>query len=319
MNKIYMIESNKKNMNIYLSGGGTKCAFQIGFLSNIIKNDLFINNINISNIYCVSFGSFVGIYYLFNKLELLKNIMINDSSLLMRKIFDLWGTYNFFSSIPIIGKIFIIISDTIWIIKSIAKKGFYDITFAYNALKKLFESITPEIKSKLSKFNCMVFNITKNKLQIINGSNPKIIEYIVASISCWGIFAPIKIIQPDGSIDEFMDAGIIQVHPYSNLTKRILSDKKSIKLLLMTNTLECIKKANLHNTSNLIEYLIAIISFLIDRNDYRIIRNIKQNKYSYLIEYMPKVTKSNDTNSERIRQTFDDGIQYSKIFLDKLF
>jgi predicted acylesterase/phospholipase RssA len=282
-----------------------------------------MNNYNIKNIYCISFGSLIGFFYVNGKLNELQKLLLNSNNDTIKKVFDLWGFYSYFSKIPIFGKILTKISDLIWIIKGLYMKGLYNSNFGNTILDDLIKNINYSdniTRNNLSKFNCFVFNITKNKIEMINGLHPQIKEYIIASICCWGLFPPIKIMQPDGTYNEYLDAGFIQVHPFQNLITKNNTKyhkKKYLSLLIMTNTINNMKNTNMRISTNLIEYLINIISYLIDRNDSELIYNIKH-KNSHVIQYLPKVSKANEFDKVKIQNMIDDGFIHADQFLNKI-
>lgn len=322
--------SNKTKINIFLSGGGTKCSFQVGFLEKICSSQQFNKQYSFGSFYCISFGSLVGLFHILGKSDVLKTLLINSNERTIKRVCEMWGIHHILSKIPLLGPILVKIINLIWLIKGIFSRGMYKSDFGNTILNTLFQNINkndPITIKKLEQFNCFVFNITKNRIERINGTNPQIQQYIQASICCWGLFPPIKIKQPDGSINEFLDAGFIQVHPYFNLLKHTYKKSqykkkyKQMSLLLMTNTLDNMYKTHLDGTQNLIEYLIAIISYLMDRSDAELIRSElirtrTQNKH--IIQYLPRVTYPNEFDPIKINQMINDGMEHATIFLNKL-
>lgn len=313
--------TKRKKINLFLSGGGTKCSFQVGFLERLVMTHQFRQRYTVGSIYCVSFGSLVGLFYVLDKLDRLKKLLLASNERTIEKVFDLWGLYHVIRKIPILGALL----DLIWLIKGIFMKGLYRSSFGNAILDELFKDIDrtdPVTIKKLSRFNCFVFNITKNCVERINGMNPRIREYIVASICCWGLFPPISIEQEDGTVNEFLDAGFIQVHPHLNLVKststksQFRKRKKQISLLLMTNTIQNMHKTHLGGTRNLIEYLISIISYLIDRSDRDLVQRITRGgKNMHVIEYLPRVTYPNEFDSVKIDQMMKDGDERAIAYL----
>jgi len=205
-------------------------------------------------------------------------------------------------------------------------KGMYNSNFNAYLLDDLFSNINfndNTIKTKLARYNCFVYNITKNKIEIINGLNPKISEYIYASCCCWGLLPPVKIIQSDGQTNEFMDCGFIQVHPFENLLNLSKSqkrkNKKIIKLLLTTNTIHNMKNVGLSEKhDNLITYLTDIISYLIDKNDYKIMDKMTRKKNAHIIQYLPRVSRPNDFDPVQTKLMISDGKIYANNFINNI-
>src|SRR5947209_8698222 len=121
---IYIIM--KSIIKIFLQGGGTKCAYQVSFLNNILKNENFLKKYDIGEIYGTSFGAIVGYFLCIKQLDVLHDFFLNLDERSLKPWFDLWGSRDYLVKIPLIGKIIGKITDIIWIIISINKKGFFN-------------------------------------------------------------------------------------------------------------------------------------------------------------------------------------------------
>lgn len=177
-----------------LSGGGTRCAYQMSFLEHLTKNKYFKNKFYIDKIYGTSFGAFVGFYILLNKLDIIKEFFsnIDEDSLEPCYQLNLFGLYKVINKIPLVNYLFKFLNNIIWLLVSIKKKGFYKTDYGEKYLNKL--NLNNFDYNLLDKFECCVYNITKNKIQFIKGSHPLIKEYIIASSALWLVFPP-KIIK----------------------------------------------------------------------------------------------------------------------------
>ena len=303
----------KKPIDIYLSGGGIKCAYQITLLEKLINDKWFCDHFTIRNIYCVSFGCFVGYALIMDNLQLLKKLFLAFDDNTLTKTFQLWGIH-----IPIIGKIINFISKIIWILYGFFNKGYYTSTIGYKLIKALTNKSN---ESNIPKLNCYVFNVSKNKLELINGMDKYFPDYVIASCSCWGLFKPIFI---NGS--EYIDGGIIQVHPFVNLEQGGFgfgfgsgssletspgfgsspNPTQPIRLLLSTTNLDNLNNIKLDTGTNILEYMSNLISFLIDKNMFQISR-LWYGPNNIIVNYDPPIKLPHIINNDKIKQMFADG------------
>jgi len=282
-------------LRIVLSGGGTKCAYQLTLLNNLLNNKLFNEKYKIDKIYGTSFGALVGFFLCIEQPEILKKFFLNINKKSLCPWFDLWGYDDYLQKIPIIGNwinnIIKSIIDSIWILISIQKKSLFQPINGFQLLNSI--TINNIQKNKLNKFYCCVYNITQQKYQYINGNHPLIKDYIIASSSIWLIFAPIKIrqlklecicdhncncfinkiIHPDyfcncnkeeHQFNEFIDGGLTKLIPmeYDDVFD-------GLYYVIITKDINEIvnKKFHFNNTgNNLFEYLDKLITFLISNN-----------------------------------------------------
>lgn len=332
----------KKSINIYLSGGGIKCAYQISFLNYLINNKEFNDKYVINNIYCVSFGGFVGYAYVNGTLDILQSIFLkfSNKSDILKKTFELWGI-KYISMIPIIGKIICFLFDMIWLLKGIKEKGFYKFDIGYSMIKDLTSK-----NNKLDAFNCYVYNITKNKLECINGSHPLLHQYMIASCCYWGLFKPVfiqmlcnecectsacyNICKINNNIycqcsyhqyNEFIDAGIEQIHPFVNLLPSDLlcqsKDKQDdhIHLLLATENLKN-NTVKVHTGNNIIEYLVNLINHNINKASLYMSKSWNKNN-NIIINYQPPVNNPVDIDPIKINQMINDGSRMASEYLNQ--
>ena len=294
----------KKQIDLYLSGGGIKCAYQIALLETLINNKFFNDNYKIRNIHCVSFGCFVGYAFVNKKLNVLKELFLNFNQNTLKKNFALWGI-----NLPLIGRIINFVSNIIWIFYSFMRRGFYSNKIGYDILNKIENT---QIKNnKLNKLICYAFNMETSKLEQIYGNNNKIKDYIIASCSCWGLFEP-KIINNM----EYIDGGLEQLHPFVNLDDDN-NDKKIIKILLSTVDLKTLNNVKINKSNNIIEYFIGLINYLIDTKMYKM--SLDWNKPNHIIvNYTPPIETPHTIDNIKIIQMFKDGIALGNNLLLKL-
>lgn len=302
-------------MNILLSGGGVKCAFQLGILKSI-PND------KINSIYGVSFGCIVGYCKLLDQSEILIDFFNNlanigiTRSLSYGKLLD-----DIVKKIPIINNL----ADIIWILYSIFNNGFYDPDQGYDLLKKLDSHAFD--KNHVHKLKCTVFNITMNKIEIINGDHPLIHKYLISACAHWALYKPQTIrrlttecvcddnckcnkgeefcncLNDDHKNNVFVDAGFDQIYPTIDL-------KNEKKLILVTG--KGIKKLTVGK--NMIEYLLNVISYQIDKQSSLLLES-ESNENTLIITYSPPIEKPDDINTDKIKQMLNDGEQ---IYINKI-
>lgn len=326
-------------IKIILQGGGTRCAYQMAFLNKALDKLQ-----NVDAIYGTSFGALVGYFYCIRRLDLLYKFFtsLNKNSLVPH--FNLYGYDKYLTKIPLIGHFFDLIINIIWLLQSIHNKSLYNQSLSINSLLNI--KLTEEQQLALNKFYCCVYNITRQKIEYINGSHPLILEYIAASSSLWIIFEP-KLIQQlkseclcDESCDceksinsnsqdlctcdthkfnEFMDGGLLKSIPFD-----YDEDYDGKYLILTTKNIHNIKnKKFLFNQSgkHLFEYLDNIITFLMEYQQYLDIEHVNKDWYKkeniILINYEPITNDPTIIEQQIIKQYIQDGEKMAELFLPK--
>ena len=337
-----------KQLKIILQGGGTRCAYQMAFLNKIIHSDTFKNNFNIDSVYGTSFGALVGYFYCIGKLNILNDFFLSINEDSLKPHFDFWGYGSYLKRIPLVGNFFRTTMDVVWLLKSVMHKSLYDQSHGFNDLFKNNEQQNEQIKEQLKKFNCCVYNITKQKIEYINGSHPLIIEYILASASLWIVFKPKLIPQLKSEcicdetclcpkndttgndlctctidthkFNEYMDGGILKPIPYEH--DETFDGKY---LILTTKDIERInnKKFMFNNSGeHLFEYLDNIITFLVEYHQHIDLKYINKDWHTkdniYLINYKPKSDDPTILNQTIIKEYITDGKLLATEFLNKL-
>jgi len=347
-----------KIIDLYLSGGGVKCSYQIALIKYLLSEKKFIDNYTIRNIYSVSFGSFIGHAIMNGTINELEKIFLNLKSQddILKKNFDFWGMRKYFMKIPLFGKYLCSMSDMIWLINGILGKGFYMFDIGYEILNKLQLSNVSK-NSNISdnkKFYCYVYNVTKNKLECINSQHPFFQKYIIASCSYWGLFKPVLIKQLKSECNcnndctsdcknqhnesnnfcdpsknececlkhqynEYIDGGIEQIHPFVNLRHSEDDiDNNNIIHLLLATDDLTQENPREFTTGN------NIIEYLVNIINYNLDKksfSLAQkwhNKNHIIINYSPPVDVPNDINKEKIKQMFEDGKNIGIELLNKL-
>lgn len=188
----------KKKVNIFLCGGGPKVCYQTTLLKKMSEN------YEMKNIVGLSFGALIGYMACRNLYDDITNFCesLNPDMLIpcFKLIRTIMNVAEFMENIPLIGK-FIgnmlkNIGLSIWILNGIKKKGLFLPDSGINFINSVTSKNSKDVElMNLSKFWCVVYNATKNHIEIINGTHPKIEEYILASCSRWIIYQPLKIIR----------------------------------------------------------------------------------------------------------------------------
>jgi len=352
-----MIKLKNERVNIYLSGGGTKCSYQGTFLKKLNDN----NNYSIENIIGLSFGSIVGYMTclgLYDEIiEFCKNLtptaLVPCSNLYIYIV----KFSEIVSKIPLIGTYMsqhiAVIAKILWIVIAISQKGLFIPEFGEKYLEKIHTQNIEDSDAKLNKFWCIVYNVTKNKLEIINGTHPLIKKYLVASCSLWIIFPPVKITRlstecdcVDGcncsksetyctcsneshKINEFIDPGFTRFIPYGNdsiygnteFSRRINNEDIDIDLVCTTMNIKRLgdNACNFNTGNNLFEYLDNLVTMCADMSQKNIIQN-EWNRYinqkTYIINYESPIKKPTDINREMINKILADGEKLYDKFID---
>lgn len=327
----------KNKIRFYLEGGGAKCTYQLTFLKHLFNNNNFNNNFELESIWAISFGSVMAYLFLLDEVDLAKKLLEQGDNILI-KSFDL-SKYTFFiNKIPFIGKYFETLGNAIWIMNSLKEHGL----FKPDNIEKYLQYALMKNKNnihKLYKLNVMVYNITKNKSQVINGDHPLIIDYILAGMSVWLLFPPRKIKLLKSECDcnincdcrsnnndiycncsnefhkynDFIDIGFMHTIPFDNISQDISNNL--INCYLLTNPIN--NTVNLSKGNNLLEYMYNIIdtvsskyqNFITDKINF-----INNNKITHIITNNSNLNIS-EINKYKINKNFKKGIIISKKYL----
>ena len=303
-------------LSIILQGGGTKCAYQLSFLKNLQENNEFMENTQIDSIYGTSFGALVGYFYCIDRIDLLLKFFKELTDKSLKPWFNFFNIADYLKKIPIIGKLVDLITNMIWLLMSIKRKSFFDQYSSTGNL--LYVKLNTIQEENLKKFNCCVYNITKQQTEYINGSHPLIKEYILASSALWIVFQP-KLIRKlkcecvcndecigcsgceyndfkknptdqlleefcctcqniNHKYNEYLDGGYMAPIPF------IPEDNYTGKyLILTTKDLNKIIKKDLIFTNSgkhMFEYLDQMIAYLIEYNQYIELNHVNKDKYN---------------------------------------
>ena len=298
-----------KTANIYLSGGGVKSFYQARLINNI-KNDFVINNI-----VGISMGALIGYLIVREQYEDIEKfaLSLTDSSLVpcssTVRALKQYKTIDYFCK-PLI--------DALWLMTAIKYKGFYIPSFGVDFLDK----IPKKNSENLNKFWCIVFNTTKNKLQIINGTHPLIEKYVLASCAIWLVFPPMFIEQltsecacdencgcdkteqfcscKQHQYNEFIDPGFYNYIPYGIDDFNI--PHADVNIVCISGSLKV--KMKLTTGDNLFEYMNNLIQYLSETNQSKILTKFTDN--TYVLEYNTKASTF-DTKQEVIEKIVKDG------------
>ena len=333
-------------LKIILQGGGTKCAYQMAFLNKLINHNLY----DIESVYGTSFGALVGYFYCIRRLDILHNFFttLNSNSLIPH--FDFYGYGKYLIQIPLFGYLFKLIMEVIWLLRGIQSKGLYNQKLSISDLFLI--DLSDEQKNNLSKFYCCVYNITKQRIEYINGSHPLIQDYISASSSLWIVFEP-KLIQQlksecvcddtcqcdktnsnsnsisneyctcnmeNHKFNEYMDGGILKPIPYEH--DETYHGKY---LILSTKNIHHIKnKKFIFNKSgnHIFEYLDNIITFLVDYHQHLDIEYINKDWHERdnitLINYTPETDDPTNIDQKIIQKYIQDGEQLADEYISNI-
>jgi predicted patatin/cPLA2 family phospholipase len=266
---------DKTHIHFILPGGGVNGAFQAGFIYKLLKN--FKEHIIIERIDGISVGALNGLAIILEDIEFIKSIWYY--------IEDRDSVFNSRST-----------NTEIWNTGSI-----YDSIGLRNIINTHSQFIN---KEELTKYNCVVHNCSSKNYQYINGTEPNICEFIMASASP-------PIISPYLKIDDvfYTDGCLDQIYPID----KIVQD-------LETSTESKIKKINLvvgyyENTN----YYLFNIYKTFNTNIYNNYTNIKKLIDNDMIITIPNPCCFNiiDFSRENIDNAFTLGEQAAITFYEK--
>lgn len=268
--------------NFYLSGGGVKCAYQAPFIKHLLDTGTELNEI-----YGTSFGAFVGYFVCLDKYDIIDEFFLTLNKDMLEPCFTLMRSV--IANIPLIGNII----KQLWLCYAIKNKGFYLTSYAEQFLNKFL--LTPDDITKLKRFYCCVFNVTKGTHQYIRGNHPLIHDYIIASCSLWMAFPPKHIRQlcteclcnnacencydkkkylekpelfcncPTHQYNEFIDGGVLRHIPFE---KELHYDKNIMHFVLALDDITSVINGNINISTgdNMFDYLNNLIRFHILTN-----------------------------------------------------
>jgi predicted acylesterase/phospholipase RssA len=172
-----------------MEGGGAKCIYQLSFLYKLLNSNKFNENYKVNSIHCISFSSIIAYMLLTNNYNYCYELFTKPPQDIFKKSLDFGKFHIFINKIPIINKIYSFFYNILWLLTSITKYGLY----VDNTIRKHIENIKNNSNNDLSILNIHVYNLTRNKLEIIKGNHINIKNYLMASIACWLLFPPVKI------------------------------------------------------------------------------------------------------------------------------
>ena len=179
----------KPSIHFILPAGGVKGCFQFGFMYQLKKN--FSHLFDIYQIDGTSVGALNGYSIITNSHEKMKKVWFS-----LKDREDLFSSWR----IPIINKLVIGYN-------ALYNNGI----FAKDKLKKhIYDSNKCSIE--MNKYNCAVCNLNTGETEYINGTNPNIEDFVLASSSPWIITEPVII---DNAA--YIDGGLLDTYPIRDL------------------------------------------------------------------------------------------------------
>lgn len=316
---------SKQKISFYLEGGGSKCSYQLGFLNYILNDSCFNNHYDIDSLYTISYSSIITFFILLKKFDNIQDLMTSST---LQKSISFYGL----EYIPIINKI----CDILWLLYGIFTHKLFNQDNIEKYLNDALKNSNLLLKNNLSKLYIYVFNITKNKIEIINGEHPLIIDYLLAGISYWLIFPPkfIKKLSSECVCDinicnckkdneycycnnnnhqfnEYMDVGFLQTIPIC-----LHSRDTIIKCLLLTN--EKNKQIFINKGNNLLEYMNSIIDYSSFSYQKLLLEKKIYNDFDYVI-HNKSLSDTIEIDSYKINKMINKGTMIAKVFLYHLF
>jgi len=219
-------------IKIILPGGGVKCAYQVGFLDELLNSDDFFNKYDVIEINGSSGGAIVGSYAATGQIKYIEEIISKHNSI--DDVFIPWF------DIPYINKLHILhfIIKIINLFISVTKRSLFNPKKLYDSIDGLdIDVLKEQTYNKiigLNKFNCVVTNLSDQKIEYINGSNIYIKDYIKASSTLWLLCPPYVL-----NSKEYMDGGLCELYPFGHdatLPNVMYDDDDIIKLIDIDKT-----------------------------------------------------------------------------------
>jgi predicted acylesterase/phospholipase RssA len=333
--------TDKKPLRIILSGGGTRCAYQLALFEKLHDSEVFSCSYEIDKIYGTSFGSLVGFFICLDRYNELKQFFLNLDENSLKPWFDLWGYGATIRKIPLLGSFIGTVIDIIWLLVSLRKKSLFEPSYGVSFLDSV--QLDESDMIKLERFYCCVYNVTKGDVQFIQGSHPFIKTYLIASSALWLIFPPVQIHQLKSEcvctdccdcdkaadnlnnlcscstdshrVNEFVDGGLSKHIPLFATDNTFQGET----FIVCTNI---VKKDNklLSTGNHLLQYLDNIIGFLGDQYIYYDLQDQlkKINKGNIkMIEYSSSA-KVTDVGKENITNFMMDGMNAANRILDEM-
>jgi predicted acylesterase/phospholipase RssA len=269
------------SIHFFLPGGGVKGCFQAGFLYRLFsKYPTEFTNYQIDG---CSVGSLNGFAIATGNIENLKKTWTNIKS--TSDIFSHW------SHVPLVNRI-------VTLYNTYHYKGVYS-----NAkLKEIIMDNTITEGAEIEKFHCVVTNVRTGVYQYINGRNPEIRKYVIASASPWIVCPPEEI-----NSNLYTDGGLLQVYPIEYLE----DSEADIKIIVGFDESHLLKHGLEGN--NVFTYLGRIIDICRNNsiNIWKIKNLIKEDKIINIIN--PVQVDFINFNPDVI----DKGFKYGEIAADK--
>ena len=269
------------SIHFFLPGGGVKGCFQAGFLYRLFSK--YRKEFTTHRIDGCSVGSLNGLAIATGNIEKLKKTWIGIESI--SDIFSDWST------VPFVNRL-------VTLYNTYHYKGVY----SNSKLKEIIMSNNIQEGAEISKFNCVVTNVRTGVYQYINGRNPEIKKYVVASASPWIVCPPEEI-----NNNLYTDGGLLQVYPIENLE----DSTADIKIIVGFDESHLLKHGLEGN--NIFTYLGRIIDICRNNsiNIWKIRNMIEQEKLIHIVN--PVQVDFIDFNPDII----STGFKYGEIAADK--
>lgn len=277
----------KKKIHFILPAGGIRGSFQAGFLYDLFMN--YKESFEVYRIDGASVGSINGIATIAEEFSVLKETWFD-----IKKITDFFSKW---SNVPIIGSLQNLYYG-FW------NKGVFSNQLLNNKLKNnLFELLKDKPKEVLDKYSCAVTNVTDGKLEYVEGSNPKILEFVTASASPWIITNPKEI---DNIL--YTDGALLETYPIKYI------DDSDADLIVVVGFDQEVVRFQKPDVSNLLYYLAALldISRFHSANSIKIKELIKSGKVIPITNTMNALMT--EFKQETIKKGFEQGQEMAHLF-----
>lgn len=299
------MDINKIHMHFILPGGGVNGAFQAGFLYRLFKD--YQDKIIIDRIDGVSVGALNGFAIILEDIEFIKSIWyyIEDRNTIFNSHMtnsEMWYKGSIYDSI-----------------------GLRNIIYMHKDFIK---------NEELYKYNCVIHNCTTNSYEYINGKQPDLLDYIIASASPPIISPYLKInhtYYADGCIDQIYPIDFLLKENGNEIINKNI-EQIDVKINNSDNkeSIENIDKIN--NSENTANKMNIVVGYYENTNYYlfNIYKTFKRNIYNNNLDIEKLKTNNNiitinnpcfynliDFTRENIENGFKLGEEEAKKFSDK--
>ena len=310
-------DHQQQEIDLCLSGGGSKFISQVSFVKTIIKS----KRVRIRNIYACSAGSLVAPFIIADKLEYLEKYYFNLPSVESQLVDWNWfcRLAVWISSFPLLGWVNTVTRLVVLLFAHGAYKG-----IDTNILNELNESLTQDQQKRFDCIRIVTTSLTTGQNYWFKGYSGKgwhWIDAVRASCALMPIMPPVSI-----SGELYVDGGITDVCPLENACVSPSENDPNGEVHTIFLTYDYLTRENytkqIRLGTTIITYLQDLL-FLVMAHSNRqqlstFLHKHKDNNnikvYTSAVEFESIL----DFDMDKRKQLYDDGVRNANIYLDSL-